>query len=188
MPGEMKRLFIAVDLPESVIGQMVKIQHYFQKKDLFQGRYPAPEAMHLTIKFIGEVPSNKVEHIQNVLRTIKAAPMKCQLDAINFFGEPQYMKVLYVSCSYPGLADLVHTMDDLLSDIVPPESRDFAAHLTIARIKHVVDAQALLEAIELCPFEPVIFSIDSFVLKQSVLSSEGPEHSDIERYQLSLLS
>ena len=186
MSESMKRLFIAVDLPESVIGQMIKIQHYFQKKALFEGRYPAPEAMHLTIKFIGEVPTNKVDHIQESLRTIKAVPMRCQLDSINFFGEPRYMKILYVSCSCPGLADLVHTMDELLSDIVPPESRDFSAHLTIARIKHVYDPEALLEAIELCPFEPAIFSIDSFVLKQSVLSSEGPE-SDIERYPLSFL-
>ncbi len=187
MAGQMKRLFVAIDLPESVIGQMIKIQHYFQKQELFEGRYPAPEAMHLTIKFIGEVPAAKVEYVQTALRTIKTASLKCQLDSINFFGQPRYMKVLFVSCSCPGLADLVHTMDELLFDIVAPEARDFSAHLTIARIKHVYDPDALLEAIERCPFDPVVFPIDSFVLKQSVLSSEGPEHSDIERYPLSLL-
>lgn len=184
MPHEMKRLFIAIDLPESVIGQMVKIQRYFQKKNLFEGRYPAPETMHLTIKFIGEVPANQVEYIQTVLRSIKAPAMKAQLDAINFFGQPRFMKILYIACSCPGLADLVHTMDDLLSDIVAPEQRDFAAHLTIVRIRQVADPEALLEAIEHCPLDPVIFPIDSFVLKQSVLSTAGPEHSDIERYQL----
>ena len=51
-----QRLFVAVELPESVS------QHLSERQtDLPGVRWTAPENLHLTIRFIGEVPRAQVQ-------------------------------------------------------------------------------------------------------------------------------
>lgn len=184
MAEETARLFIASELPNEVKQEMVRIQDYFKKNGLFEGRYQDLKAMHLTLKFLGDVPIKQIPAIQEALRIIRMGPLMMGLDDIHFFGAPQFMQVLFVNLICPELPELVRALDAVLHDFVTPEEREYVAHLTIARVKKVLNSERLQEAIAQCQVNQLQFTVDSFALKSSILSSDGPEHTDIERYSL----
>lgn len=57
----MIRTFIALDLPREAINEIRKIQNILKKKNLFRGKFTEPENLHLTLKFLGEIPSSVSE-------------------------------------------------------------------------------------------------------------------------------
>lgn len=179
-----KRLFVAVDLPPSVIHEIERAQRYFKKKDLFEGRYPESAAMHLTLEFIGEVPEQQLPDIQSALRSIHAEKLTARLDAVSFFGDPENIKIIFIGVTGDGVNELAHIIAQQLSPCVAQEKDQFVAHLTVARVKRVYDAPALHEAIELFLPQQIVFRLDSFVLMESELASDGPTHYIIERYAL----
>ena len=184
MAEETARLFIAAELTDEVKQEMIRIQDYFKKKELFEGRYPDPQAMHLTLKFLGDIPIKQIPAIQEALRIILMGPLTMSLDDIHFFGTPQLMKVLFINLFFSKLPELVRALDAVLHDFVTPEEREYVAHLTIARVKKVLNPEVLQEAIAACQVNQLQFTIDSFALKSSTLVGDGHEYADIERYSL----
>jgi 2'-5' RNA ligase len=178
------RLFIAVELPHDVKHELCRLQKNFQQKHLVVGTYPKSDAMHLTLKFIGGIPQEKVAEIQNKLRGIKFRSLAARLTQLMLFGNPRYPKVLYVDVDCPGLVELVHMLDDALVEFCAPEEREFKSHLTIVRVKQTLDSEALLALMDEMYVNPIGFTIDHFSLMQSELSGDGPQHATIERYGL----
>jgi RNA 2',3'-cyclic 3'-phosphodiesterase len=178
------RIFVAIALPDPVLHEIIRAQRYFKKQELFEGTYPTPAVMHLTLKFVGEVREHDLAFVQRSLAAIRAKKIKLQLDAINFFGSPDFMKVIYVRLVGEGITELVHKIDQSLDDLVSPESQEYIPHVTLARIKQVYDLEALLESIELFSIDPIIFTVDSYMLMESELTQSGPIHAMIERYPL----
>ena len=179
----MKRLFIAVDMPPSVIKELKRIQKFLKKEDLFRGRYVNPEHAHLTLKFLGDTDESQIPLIQERLKNIRYKKIKAHLGTIDLFKSSTDMPhVIFLSIICPELKDLAQQIDVALSDVFPSESRPFVSHLTIARIKEISDYDILKDLINSCNVEQIAFDIDSFVLKESVFSSDGPSYSDVETY------
>jgi 2'-5' RNA ligase len=181
----MVRLFIAVELPYDVKQELVRLQKIFQKSSVLVGTYPEPKVMHLTLKFIGDVPEQKVTGIQTILRGIQCKSMNAQLTLLMVFGNPRFPKVLYADVECPQLKELVHRLDDELKDFCVPEEREFKSHLTFARVRQTVDSDGLLELLDTTQINPLPFVINQFCLMQSKLTSAGPVHTTIECYDLS---
>jgi 2'-5' RNA ligase len=181
----MARLFIAVELPSDVKYELSRIGKIFQKSFVVIGNYPQSEAMHLTLKFIGDVSEERIADIQTRLREITNESMHAQLALLKVFGNPRFPKVLYVDVECPQLKEFVHRLDDALKDFCEPEEREFKSHLTIARVKQTLDSEGLLELLDKTYVHPLSFVIDHFILMKSDLTSEGPIHTTLERYALS---
>jgi len=184
MKERTKRLFIAVEMPKLVENELERIQKFLKKQDLFRGRYVNPEHAHITLKFVGDVDESDVVKVQEKLRSIEQEPMQASLGKLDLFKSGKKPRVIFVNIDCSGLAELARKIDDVLGDLFPPEGRPFVSHLTILRIKKIDDYDILDDVLDSFTVNQLSFTIDSFVLKESVLSSDGPVYSNIETYKL----
>ena len=182
----MTRLFVAVELPNDVKQELLRLEKIFQDSSLLIGNYPQSDAMHMTLKFIGNVPEEKITGIRQLLRGVVAKSMKAQLKLLKAFGNPRWPKVLYVDVDCPQLYSLVLRFDEVLTDFCAPEEREFKSHVTIARVKQTLDSDGLLKLLHATYVSPIVFSIDHFSLMKSELTSDGPIHTIVERYELNV--
>ena len=59
------RTFIAIDIPDSIKNEIIKIQNSLPE---FIGKKTEKENLHLTLKFLGEIDEEKIELIKKELR------------------------------------------------------------------------------------------------------------------------
>lgn len=178
------RLFIASSIPYDVKHELIRLQNNLIESHVVVGTYPKQESMHLTLKFIGQVPADKVPDIQKRLQSITYKSMHAQLTLLMVFGNPQFPKVIYVDVDCSGLKEFVAILDENLKDFCKPEEREYKSHLTIVRIRQTLDSDGLLEWLDKTYVNTVPFPIDHFSLMQSALTGTGPVHTTIERYHL----
>ncbi|VVB78655.1 RNA 2',3'-cyclic phosphodiesterase [uncultured archaeon] len=178
----MARVFIALDLPYEIISEIEKIQKTIWKKTLFTGKLTESMNLHLTLKFLGEIPDEKVEEVKKRLADIKLSSFECELGDAGVFSR-DFIKIIWVELRGRGVFLLQKEIDQKLKDIFEPEER-FMSHITIARVKNVRDKKGLLEYLESVKPRKIRFIVDKFVLKKSELLPEGPTYTDLEEYNL----
>ena len=61
------RTFIAIEIPEEIKQQMAEIQGRLKDTGI-DASWPRPEGIHLTLKFLGEIPESQVPDIKNASR------------------------------------------------------------------------------------------------------------------------
>jgi len=109
-------------------------------------------------------------------------PRRAQLDRVGLFCTGDFIKIVYVNVIAPTLSALTADLDAQLLPWCQPEERAFLSHVTLARVKHVSDRQRLHDVVNALKLEPILFEINSFVLKQSVLKQTGPEYQTIATF------
>jgi 2'-5' RNA ligase len=176
------RCFLAIEIPEEVKKELVKIQKEF-KEDIL-GKFVEPENMHLTLKFFGEIEDEKVNDIKEQLKTIKFNKFQATLGSCGAFT-PSFVKVLWITIESQNIITKLHNqIDEMLSSLKIKKDKGFSSHITIARVKTLKDKQEFLNKIQEIRVKPFSFEINSFVLKKSTLTENGPIYEDILRVEL----
>src|SRR5574341_1768844 len=118
--AEQLRLFVAIELPGEVRDALSRLQHELQRRGLTQLRWVRPEGIHLTLKFLGETPAEKVQAIKGALSGAVegVAPHALALGALGTFGgrSPRVLWIDLTSDLAPLLA-LQKNVDDALAKI-----------------------------------------------------------------------
>jgi len=177
------RLFIAIGLPAEIKDVLAQAAKRIPK-DMAEFSLVKPENMHLTLKFLGEVPEEKAEEIKTVLDRVSFSPFQATIAGVGVFPSIDHVNVVWV-----GLADgeetvkLQHQIDDSLQTLGFAKEKDYTPHLTICRVKQVKDRDRLREAITKMHVEQMTFSVDSFVLMQSSLTREGVVYGIVQEYK-----
>lgn len=96
------------------------------------GNFTHAENLHLTLKFLGEVPPVKVMEVSGAMARVKAQPFALELRGVKMFNRG------IVSAEVGGdlgpLSALAERLEDALESLgFPKESRSFRAHITLAR-------------------------------------------------------
>ncbi len=176
------RCFIALELPRGAIDYLEEVQKLVKKKNLFFGKFTEPENLHLTLKFLGEISEEKVLEITKKLEDVKINGFEASLSELGFFSEHSF-KILWAKLNGKDIWDLQSKIDESLKDLFEKEER-FMSHITLARIKKVVDKNIFLDYVKNMKIQPMKFKVNEFVLKKSELKPDGPVYSDIKRYNL----
>ncbi len=134
------RLFVAVELDEGVRRALAALQDDLRRRGLADLRWVRPEGVHLTLKFLGETPADKLPAIQGALTAAVAgiAPQRLRLGELGTFGSRHGPQVLWVDLEgdVAELARLARRVDEALEPLgFAREKREFAAHLTLARVR-----------------------------------------------------
>ncbi|WP_028583924.1 RNA 2',3'-cyclic phosphodiesterase [Desulfogranum mediterraneum] len=176
-----KRLFVALDLPESIRDGLQRLCH-----GLPRARWLAPEQLHLTLSFIGEVDGAVFADIREVLAEITAAPFELQLDGLGFFPPRGKPRVLWagLAASTPLLGLQQRIQGRLLELGLDLETRKYAPHITLARIQQTPVSRLSRYLESHGRFCSPPFSVDRFQLYSSVLSSKGAVHWLEQEYLL----
>lgn len=134
------RLFVAIELPGEVRSVLSKLQHDLQRDAaLARLRWVRPEGIHLTLKFLGAVPAEKLIDIEAAVQRAVAGihPFELSLGKLGTFGSKRAPRVLWVDIAgdTETLARLQRQVERELTPLgFPAEGRAFAPHLTLARV------------------------------------------------------
>jgi 2'-5' RNA ligase len=183
------RLFVAIDLPGEVrdaIGELIA-----RLKPLCKSaRWTRPEAMHITLKFIGhaigDADAQKLADARAALATVRSdAPVEMQFRGVGFFPDARRPRVVW--CGVEASANLAQLAADVERALepfgIPREERAFVPHLTLARFKSFGGTGKLVRAAE--EMKAADFGAareTEFHLYQSILKDSGAEHKKIESY------
>ncbi len=176
------RAFIALDLPNEVIGEIRKIQKTLKKKNIFIGKSTEPDNLHLTLKFLGEIDEDKIEIVKKRLKEIDFEGFYAETGEVGVFSK-SFIKIIWVKLNGKKIWELQKEIDDKLEGLFEKEER-FMSHVTIARVKHVPDKKGFLEYLKSIKPRKIKFYCDRFYLKKSELKPEGPVYEVIEEYPL----
>jgi len=175
----MNRLFVAVDLPAEVKEELGAIQESLQKS---RARLTLvdPGIIHITLKFIGDMPESTTQEIAEVLGRVKGDPFSLRVVGVAG-NKPRQPRVIWAEADDGGKCGLLHAqIEELLAPFgVRKEDRAFRPHATVARVKEF--HPDLLECMK--PFRDRDFGggmVRGFTLKKSTLTSRGPIYQDVK--------
>lgn len=124
------RCFVAVDLPEEMREKVGPPQSKIATEGL---RLVRPDLVHVTIKFLGDVPAEKVERVKKALAAVRAAPFTARLVGMGAFpGRSVRVVWLGLEGDFSLLSANVQAATESLG--FPPEERGFTPHVTIGRV------------------------------------------------------
>lgn len=182
------RAFIAIDLPQPIqdaIEKQTARLHQTLGNQII--RWTPIQNMHLTIKFLGNIPINHIDFLKQMLTQIadSHSAFDLQIGGIGSFPNAKLPRVLWLGLRAPTeLTSLQKNVDAGASRLgYEKEARAFSAHLTLGRVRqniHANDLQKIrttLDAFQLGKIPPA--RVDSVHLYQSDLNSEGSVYTKL---------
>src|SRR6266699_3399532 len=127
------RVFIAVDLPSEVREQFGQIQRELEPLS-GKARWVAPASIHITLKFIGEVPDKRIEAIDTALTSLTWKAFTVTVSGVGFFPGNRSPRVFWAGIKAPTMQELAEHRDTRLESWrFERSNREFRPHLTLAR-------------------------------------------------------
>ncbi len=149
-------------------------------------RWVAPENMHLTLRFVGEVENGQAEDIDAALMRLRAPCFDITLDGVGFFGKPSAARVLWAGArKCEKLMRLQAKIETALQmSGLPPEERKFSPHITLARLNGAPFLRLQRFVADGAHFLAGPIAVDRFVLFSSFRSGSGPIYTAEADYPL----
>ena len=198
--GRFMRLFIALEIDQAIRERLARFTEGV-RNFAPDARWVKDESLHVTLKFIGEQPDEKVEAIKTALTTVRGRTSEIQFCGYGFFPTAKSARVFWVGMECgPQLGALAAAIDGKMSSLdIPREDRKFSPHLTLARaaggsgsprrrrndvpnrvFQHL---QAKLANLSSVPKFGTMIAHE-FFLYQSQLSPKGSNYTKLARFPL----
>jgi 2'-5' RNA ligase len=139
------RLFTAVDLPDSLEEHLAALIARLRLKagpgNEKKLSWTDAGNLHVTTKFIGEWPEQRLEEMKRALRSVHSAgPIAITIRGIGWFPNARSPRILWAGIQAGDpLQSLAHATEAAVHSIgVAKEDREYAPHLTLARIRERV--------------------------------------------------
>ena len=173
------RLFLAIELPADVKTALADVRH----PPLADLRWIPPEQLHITLKFLGEVPDADVPRLIETLAAV-ATPRPLTLRVAGAVMFPERGRVRIVAADIADDAGGIVQLAEALEAAYEPlgfarEGRPFHAHVTLARAKMPVRRELVNLDIP-----ALTFTASQFVLMQSKLSPTGATYAAAAHFPL----
>jgi RNA 2',3'-cyclic 3'-phosphodiesterase len=147
------RAFLAVDPPEEIFREIIKIQERLRKAIQGDIRWVRPEGIHLTLKFFGYVYESDIANISHVVKNGVANMRALMLNVRNLGAFPSVNRPRVLWLGIDGDTDALISLqaetDTGFQEYgFKKEERPFRPHLTLARIKEPKGLVGLAEAVK----------------------------------------
>jgi 2'-5' RNA ligase len=180
------RLFVALEIPASVRGNLADLIREFRAL-ASQPKWVRAENLHITLKFIGEVPPHKLDAIRAALSAVRSAqPVELRFQGLGFFPNERRPRVFWAGMDAPGnLAPLAADVDRAITALgFPQETREFTPHLTLARFDPPGISEPLRVAVERNKAREFgMLRTREFHLIESKLKSTGAEYTTLQSFR-----
>jgi 2'-5' RNA ligase len=184
---ELYRLFVAAELPTDVKAELANTQARLRQANP-QVTWVAPEAMHLTLRFLGQTEVALIPDLLAAIRTalVSHPPVTLRLSGLGAFPNERRPAVIWagVDGSVAALGRAQASVEVALRAVgCAPEPKPFHPHLTLGRVRRQASQQQqrqLSNALRaLPPPEPLAWTIERVILFRSELGSAGPLYTEI---------
>ena len=153
---EQIRTFIAIELSQGLKDNLTRLQDRLKRQVPERSvRWVRSDGIHLTLKFLGDVPALRIASISQAVETAcrDCNRFAIELTGLGCFPNPRRPRVMWVGVREPtgALVRLQKAVEGALVELgFEPEDRPFRPHLTLGRVQRRVgrsDAQRLGELI-----------------------------------------
>jgi 2'-5' RNA ligase len=176
------RTFIAIELNQTIKDTLSRLIQQLDSggKNI---RWVKPQGMHLTLKFLGEVPEDKIPEIQSVLDRVAKDYSRFQLSLKGtgtFPPAAHIPRVIWIGIEKnESIQQIQASVENELKKMgFPLENRKYYPHLTIGRVKaphHLEKVMQTLDRNKQVEFG--IMDVSKLTLFKSTLKPTGAEYT-----------
>ncbi|MDE1822888.1 MAG: RNA 2',3'-cyclic phosphodiesterase [Candidatus Micrarchaeota archaeon] len=174
------RAFIGIDIPEDIKDAILKASEDFAGSGITLVKR---DALHITIRFLGEIQESKTELLCNIIKSVKPGPFGISVSGIGTFGGRQpHVVYLKIGAGNSEISSIYNSISGKLGEagLLIEEGRAYVPHVTIARVKRGADTRKLNETLD----RYVTIDFGSFgnpliFLKKGVLTGDGPVYTTL---------
>ncbi len=188
MSERLIRTFISVPVPQSVFAVRNSLKETVVTKGA-KIKWIPNDNYHLTLKFIGDMPEDEVEKVNQVIKNTisQHSSMSMSISGTGCFPKKERPRIFWVGINgdLSPLQSMVTDLNDALDPMgYPKETKEFVPHLTIARVKypqkHTPDITPYLDA----DYEPIPFEINKIHFMRSQLFFKGSVYTILDTHFL----
>ncbi|MFC1985114.1 RNA 2',3'-cyclic phosphodiesterase [Chloroflexota bacterium] len=190
---EQIRSFIAIELPEKLKLALGRLEVQLKSGMQPWVKWVDTDSIHLTLKFLGNVSTDKLGEIARVMEEAAQGipPFHLEAKSLGVFPNLKRVQVVWVGISgeVEELGRLQQRIESSLAHLgFAPESRLFKPHLTLARLRNQPsfnERQRFGQLIANTRFEAAYtIKVDAINLMRSQLTREGAIYSLISSAKL----
>jgi 2'-5' RNA ligase len=179
---EQIRSFIAIELPEEAKEGLARLKKELERDEHKFVKWVDPRGIHLTLKFLGNIPSKQVAEITEAIEGAAQgiSPFHLEIGGLGAFPSLKQVRVLWVGISgeVEKLSRLQQNIDSALAALrFAKEERSFVPHLTLARIRQgasPLERRSFGELVGSTTFEDKYHvTVESISLMRSQLTPAG---------------
>jgi len=187
------RSFIAIELSDEARSVLADLQNRLKAvvppKTV---RWTAPQNIHLTLHFLGEVEVNEVEQVSRAVKTAAShcRPFSLTLTGLGCFPNTRRPRIVWVGVR--GETELLVALHQNLGEELKvidfkPEDRPYSPHLTIGRVKNGLPRRQLTQLGEVLDQEIRLIgelatlNVAELSLIKSELTPSGPVYTPLTR-------
>jgi len=188
------RSFIAFELPSQLKSALLQLQTELKEPCYTFIKWVSIEGIHLTLKFLGNIPLIKVDEITSAISNAAKGilPFRLETTCLGAFPNLSRPNVLWIGID--GDLDKLSMLQKQIDSVLekkgfPKEKRTFNPHLTIVRLREDTSVQNRQEFGKLvesknvtikCPFE-----VDGISMMRSQLLPTGAVYHRLSEVKLS---
>ena len=177
---EQIRAFISVAIPDTATVADIK------KRLRGTHAVNVPDKIHLTLRFLGDVPEKKIKELSKLMKNLESYPsFDISLKGAGAFPNAREPRVVWIGAEIgePFLS-IFRDIEKMLNDLsIEYDGRKFKPHVTLGRVRRRSDEIAdIIDRFK--DADAGSFRCSEVFLMGSVLRPEGAEHTVIETIHL----
>jgi len=183
------RSFIAIEVPQELKSRMEEVQRELRRTEA-DVKWVRPDAIHLTLKFLGSIRQEDVERISQAVRPVigLCQPFEVCIQGMGCFPNLRNPRVVWVGVDRgkESLASLKEQIEKRMTELsFPLEDRPFSPHLTLGRVRSLRGKADLSQAVESRKgVEVGIFQAREVVLFRSELKPSGAVYTKLREFPM----
>jgi len=176
------RCFICFDVEdEGVLDRLVEAQRILLQSGV-KMKAVERENLHITMKFLGEVPPPMVEAVKTQMAEVRFEEFEAHIKGVGAFPKTSSPRVIWAGVE-EGAEKLKAVYEELERRLrrlgFKPEGRPFHPHVTLMRVKGPRSPQLVRRMMELSDYEFGTVRCDALRLKKSTLTPRGPVYETL---------
>lgn len=177
----MIRLFAAIEIPEDIGEPLLARMH-----GLDGARWRPLEALHITLRFFGDVAEPMADDIDSALSGIAAPPFALTLETVGAFGEGRDIHAVWAGVADSEPLRHLHGKCETAARRagMKPEARAYRPHVTMAYLKRPAPEAVARWIQDNNLLKSAPFGVDRFGLYSSHQTSEGSRYRLEREYRL----
>lgn len=186
------RTFIAIPLSKEIQKKISLLQNSLKdcKANI---KWVDPGNIHITLKFLGEID---LDNLQKVIRETEYAlrdklAFHITISTLGTFPDPKYPKVIWlgIKAGEINIQNIAYALEEKLIKVgIPEEKKDFFCHITIGRIKSLLNKDEIIDRIKKLNSElineEIKFSAEKITIFKSSLTPNGPIYEALKEITL----
>lgn len=177
----MPRLFTGIEIPADVREEIARLKVPLPGG----GRWTEPGDLHLTLRFVGDIERPQAEEFADRLESIDLDAFELRLSGLGVFGGNEPRSIWAGVEDSAPLEALARANDRAARNAgLPPDSRPFKAHITLARLKYAGPGEVARVLQRIGAFRSKPFIVSRFVLFSAKPKTGGGPYAVEEVFNL----